>query len=198
MLTFDIKHQDRYSRGELLLRSFFGWLYIQIPHLFLLFFVGLWGAILRFISFFIVLFTGRYPESFFEFQVQLIRWQTRLNARIFNLADDYPPFGLDAKDEYIAVDVKYPERISRGLVLLRAFFGIIYVLIPHAFVLFFRLIWCQILVIIAWWVVLFTGEFPKSWHEFIVGTLRWQTRVNLYMWYMTDEYPPFTGKPLAQ
>jgi hypothetical protein len=196
MLTFDIKHQERYSRGELLLRTFFGWLYIAIPHVFLLFFMGLWGAILGFIAFWVILFTGRYPQSFFEYQVKLIRWNTRLNARLFNLADDYPPFGLEAKDEYVTVDVKYPERISRGLVLLRLFFGAIYVIIPHAFILFFRFIWTQILVFIAWWVVLFTGEFPTSWHEFIVGTLRWQTRVNLYMSYMTDEYPPFSGKPL--
>lgn len=196
MLTFDIKHQERYSRGELLLRAIFGWLYIQIPHFFLLFFVGLWGTLLRFISFFIILFTGRYPQSFFEFQVQLIHWQTRLNARLFNLADDYPSFGLDATDQYVNVEVKYPERISRGLVLLRFFFGPIYVIIPHAFILFFRMIWSLILMFLAFWVVLFTGEFPSTWHDFIVGTLRWQTRVNLYMWYMTDEYPPFSGKPL--
>lgn len=195
MLTFEIKHQDRYSRGELLLRTFFGWLYIVIPHMFLLFFMSLWGAILSFIAFWVVLFTGRYPQSFFEYQVKLIHWNTRLSARIFNLSDDYPPFGLDAKDEYVNVDVQYPERISRGLVLLRLFFGVIYVIIPHIFILFFRIIWTQILAFVAWWVVLFTGEFPKSWHEFIVGTLRWQTRVNLYMSYMTDVYPPFSGKP---
>lgn len=155
---------------------------------------GSMGAILSFIAFWVVLFTGRYPQSFFEYQLKLIHWNTRVSARLFNLADDYPPFGLDAKDDYVNVDVKYPERISRGLVLLRLFFGAIYVIIPHAFILFFRLIWTHILVFIAWWVVLFTGEFPQSWHEFIVGTLRWQTRVNLYLSYMTDEYPPFSGK----
>lgn len=195
MLTFDIKHQESYSRGELLLRTFFGWLYILIPHVFLLFFMSLWGAILGFIAFWVVLFTGRYPQSFFEYQVKLIRWNTRVQARVSNLADGYPAFGLDATDESVTVDVEYPERISRGLVLLRAFFGVIYVLIPHAFILFFRLIWTQILVIIGWIVVLFTGNFPASSHEFIVGTLRWQVRVNLYMSFMTDEYPPFSGRP---
>ena len=196
MLTFEIKHQDRYSRGELLLRTFFGLFYIAIPHFFLLIFVGLWGAILQIIAFFIVLFTEKYPENYFEYQVQLIRWQTRVNARLFNLSDGYPEFGLDGQDQEVQVDVLYPERISRGLVLLRFLFGVVYVIIPHGFVLFFRFIWCQILIIIAWWVVLFTGEFPKSWHEFIVGTLRWQTRVNLYMAFMTDDYPPFSGKPM--
>jgi len=49
---------------------------------------------------------------------------------------------------------------------------------------------------IAWWVVLFTGQYPKGWHEFNVGTLRWSTRINMYMAFMTDDYPPFTGKEL--
>jgi hypothetical protein len=195
MLTYDIKHQERYSRGELLLRSFFGFFYIIIPHAFLLFFFSFWGSILQFISFLVVLFTGEYPQSFFEYQVKLIRWNTRVNARYFNLADDYPSFGLDGEDNHVTVEVEYPERISRGLVLLRLFFGAFYVVIPHGFILIFRTIWAQILGFLAWWVVLFTGEFPKSWHEFIVGTLRWGVRVNLYMSYMTDEYPPFSGRP---
>ena len=66
-MKIDIKHQERYSRGELLLRSIFGAIYIAFPHLFLLIFVSLWGAILSFISWWIVLFTGEYPQSFFEF-----------------------------------------------------------------------------------------------------------------------------------
>jgi hypothetical protein len=49
-------------------------------------------------------------------------------------------------------------------------------------------------VFIAWWVVLFTGKYPETWHAFNVGTFRWITRVQLYMGFMTDEYPPFSGK----
>ncbi len=47
---------------------------------------------------------------------------------------------------------------------------------------------------LAWWVVLFTGDYPKAWHAFNVGLIRWQVRVNLYMTFMSDEYPPFSGK----
>ena len=62
-MKLEIKLQDRYSRGELLLRTIFGWLYILLPHTFVLFFVSIWGGILKFIAFFSVLFTGRYPQS---------------------------------------------------------------------------------------------------------------------------------------
>ena len=191
-MTFNIKHAESLSRGELLLRTFFGFLYILIPHGFVLIFMGLWGAILSFISFWIILFTGKYPQSFFEYQVGLIRWQTRLNARFYNLADGYPAFGIDAKDEAIQVDVPYPQSTSRGLTILRLLFGWLFVWLPHGFVLLFLGIGVNIAVFIGWWVILFTGRLPEGLHNFITGFMRWSTRVGLYMSYMTDTYPPFS------
>lgn len=111
-MKLTIKNQENYSRGELLLRSIFGPLYITLPHMFLLFFVGICGSILYFIAFLVVVFTGTYPKSFFEFQVQLMRWRLRLNARLLNLSDGYPAFGLSGTDdEYTQLEVPYPERI---------------------------------------------------------------------------------------
>ncbi len=191
-MTFDINHADRLSRGELLLRSFFGFFYIYLPHGFVLLFMSLWGAILSFISFWIILFTGRYPQSFFEYQVGLLRWQTRVRARQYNLTDGYPAFGIDSKDEAITIEVPYPENISRGMVLVRALFGFIFVLLPHGFVLFFLTIGVIISVFIGWWIILFTGKLPVGIHDFIVGYLRWGTRVSLYLGNMTDTYPPFS------
>lgn len=196
MLNLNVVHQESYSRGELLLRSFFGFFYIGIPHGFCLFFLSLWGGILNFISFWAILFTGSYPQSFFEYQVKLYRWNLRVSARLSNLVDGYPAFGLDAVDDKTSLDVPYPERQSRGLLLLKAFFGFFYCLFPHLFVLLFVQIWGSILSFIAWWAVLFTGQYPQSFHEFNVGLYRWSMRVNAYMNNMTDTYPPFTGKPV--
>lgn len=193
-MTFNIKHAESLSRGELLLRSFFGWLYIFIPHAFVLFFLGLWGAILGFISWWIILFTGRYPQSFFEYQVDLIRWRTRLSARQFNLADGYPAFGLSSVDPVIQVEVPYPQSLSRGMLLVKLFFGFFFVLIPHGIVLYLLAIAVLFVNFIGWWIILFTGKLPVDLHDFIVGFLRWSTRVNLYMGNMTDEYPPFSLK----
>jgi hypothetical protein len=191
-MTFNIQYAERQSRLELLLRSFFGFLYILIPHGFLLFFFGLWGAILSFISWFIILFTGRYPQSFFEFQVGLARWQTRLNARVFNLTDGYPAFGMTHADPAVQVDIPYPPSLSRGLLLAKLFFGWLFVLIPHGFVLFFLAIGVMIASFIGWWMILFTGSLPRGFHNFIVGYMRWSQRVNNYMGNLTDEYPPFS------
>jgi hypothetical protein len=192
--AFEIVHQERYSRGELLLRSFLGNLYMVIPHLFLLFFINIGSIILGFISWWAVLFTGKYPRSFFNYQVSVLKWTTRLQARMFNLSDGYPSFGMSAEDKNVILHVAYPENLSRGLLLLRLFFQFIYVLIPHGFCLFFRLIASAFVMFIAWWAVLFTGQYPKGMHEFVVGTLRWSTRVSLYLSFLTDKYPPFSGK----
>lgn len=192
-MTFTIKYAERLSRGELLLRTFFGFLYIGLPHLFCLLFVGLWGAILGFIAWWMILFTGRYPQSFFEFQVGLIRWQTRLNARLMNLADGYPAFGVNATDEATDVVIPYPESLSRGTLLLKSFFGFFYVLLPHGFILAFLTIGVYIALFLGWWIILFTGRLPQNIHDFITGYLRWSLRVNLYYPnFMTDTYPPFS------
>jgi len=196
-MKLKVTRQDSYSRGELLLRTFFGWLYIMLPHGFLMIFVGIWAGILQFLAFWVVLFTGKYPQSWFEFQVKFINWSMRLNATICNLVDGYPAFGPGGTSDKVSAEVEYPESISRGLLLLRFFFGIFYVVIPHGFCLIFRLWAHSIVSFIAWWVVLFTGEFPEKMRSFLTGTFRWMLRFNLYMIYMTDEYPPFSGKPEA-
>jgi uncharacterized membrane protein SpoIIM required for sporulation len=193
-MKYGVIHQESYSRGQLLLRTIFGWLYIGIPHGFLLFFVGIWGAILSFLAFWVILFTGRYPASWYEYQVKLMRWSARVNARLFNLNDAKTAFGLDGTSEALSLEVERPERISRGLTLLRLLLGWLYVLIPHGFCLFFRLIATGVLGFLAWWAVLFTGRYPERWHAFNVGTFRWSYRLGLYLMNMSDAYPAFSGK----
>lgn len=193
-MNLSIKYQDTYSRGELLLRTLFGYIYIVLPHLFLLMFFQIWAAILTFIAWWSILFTGRYPQSMFEFMVGMFRWNIRLNARIYNLSDGYPSFGTNGTDEFTSFEMEYPESLDRGHLLLKSFFGGIYCALPHAFVLLFRVLWGLILSFLAFWVVLFTGKYPQDWHEFNVGTIRWSTRVNLYLNFMTDDYPPFSSK----
>ena len=193
-MKFSIRHQENYSRGELLLRSFFGFLYIAIPHSIVLMFLGLGAAIISFIAFWAILFTGKYPKNMFDYMVKVSRWGMRVRARLMNLSDGYPAFGMDAEDSNVVFDVPYPETVSRGLTLVRMFFGFFYVLIPHGICLLFMMIGAQFCVLIAWFVVLFTGKYPKGMHDYVVGVLRWANRVGIYMNNMTDTYPPFSGK----
>jgi len=193
-MKLEIKHQEKYSRGELLLRTFFGGLYIGLPHFFILFFVSIWSGILKIVAFFAVLFTAKYPKYMFEFHAGVMRWGLRLMARLYNLSDGYPAFGIKGKDENTTFEVENPEKLSRLLLIVRLLFGWLYVGIPHYFVLFFRSIATGVLMFLAWWVVLFTGKYPASFHSFNTGTIRWSMRIGLYMGFMTDKYPPFSGK----
>ncbi|HEX2952881.1 MAG TPA: DUF4389 domain-containing protein [Bacillota bacterium] len=192
-VQYELAYPEKLSRGVLLLRTFFGWLYVGIPHYFCLFFVGIIAGICSFLAFWAVLFTGKYPASLFNFVKGSIDWQMRVGAYFNFLTDEYPAFGLEA-DYPAKLTVAYPEKLSRGQLLLRCFFGFLYVGIPHGFCLFFRMIAHAVVQAIAWWVVLFTGKMPQSMFSFMTGTYRWAAGLTAYLYFMTDEYPPFTGK----
>ena len=195
-MRFDIIRQEKYSRGQLLLRTFFGVFYIALPHMVVLAILGIWSQIIVLIAFFSILITGVYPRSMYEFQVKFLRWYMRVNARLLNLLDGYPKFGLNAEDPNVVLEVEYPEHLSVGDLLLKVFFGWLYVLIPHIIGLFIRLLVTEIVIVIAWFAVLFTGKYPEGLHRFVVGTLRWGLRLEMYQFLlMTDKYPPLHGRP---
>ena len=98
-------------------------------------------------------------------------------------------------EEYpVKFEVKYPEQSSRLL----ALFGIpwfllkMILLIPHLIILWILGIALMLIAWVALWVVLFTGKYPKSLFDFVVGVMRWQNRVNAWMLSLTDKYPPFS------
>jgi len=94
------------------------------------------------------------------------------------------------KAEYpITVGVTYPEKLSR----LSTFFRLLLV-IPQAIVLYIIQIIAGIFLFFAWWVILFTGNYPKGLFDFVAGYLRWNTRVSGYVLLLTDKYPPFSLK----
>ncbi len=115
----------------------------------------------------------------------------RVSASYYNLVDGYPAFGIDVKDDNIELDVKYPEKLSNGMVLVKALFGGLMVF-PHIFILLFQIIGVLFVNIIAWFAVLFTGKYPKNMHAFVVRVFKFSTRISVYLNYMTDEYPPLS------
>ena len=191
-MKLDIVHQSRYSRGELLLRSFFGFFYIAIPHAFCLYFLAIWAIILHIITFFIILFTQRYPKANFDYFLKFFRWQLRVNAKMLNLSDGYPAFGLNADDDKTSLDVPYNEHVPWTKALLIFLLGA-FILIPHLFCLVFLSIGAWFMIFFSWIVVLFTGKYPEGMHQYMVRFIRWNTRVNLYLYFMYPHYPPFNG-----
>jgi hypothetical protein len=185
------------------------WLLI-IPHLIVLAFLAIAFILLTIVAFFAILFTGRYPRGIFDFNVGVMRWAWRVWFYSYNAlgTDRYPPFTLaDVPDYPARLDVEYPDRLSRGLVLVKWWL----LAIPHYLIvgLFTSAAWAgvnasgdqtawtasggliSLLVLIAGVVLLFTGRYPQSLFDFVMGMNRWVARVVAYAFLMTDRYPPF-------
>ena len=94
----------------------------------------------------------------------------------------------------VTFSVDYPEKLSRGMVVLKLLLGWLYVGIPHGIVLLFYGIAVAVVQIIAFFAILFTGKFPKGMFDFVVRYVRWSNNVSAYLYFMRDEYPPFSGK----
>ncbi|HZD18798.1 MAG TPA: DUF4389 domain-containing protein [Actinomycetota bacterium] len=88
--TLSIDYPETLNRWLPLVKWF-----LAIPHYFVLLFLSIGGVVVAFISFFAVLFTGRYPEGLRGYLVGVARWGTRVGAYAGFLRDEYPPFSLD-------------------------------------------------------------------------------------------------------
>ena len=194
-VKFSVDYPERLSRGILLLKTFFGWVYLGIPHGIILLFYGIAASIVQFIAWWAILFTGVYPKSMFDFVIKCTRWGLRVNAYMCLFTDIYPPFNGDENEGFpLKFSIDYPESLSRGKLLLKAFFGWLYVLLPHGIILVFYAIAADFLLFISWWAILFTGKFPQGMFNFLIGFYRWYLRVFAYYpGYFTDVYPPFTS-----
>lgn len=195
-VTLSIRRQESYSRGELLLRAFFGIFYIGIPHSIGLMFASLLSTILQFMTFWVVLFTGKYPYNWFYAQLGILNWNLRLKATLLNMADGYPAFGLSGEHPNIQLDIPYREDVPRHEALVRGLLGGLLIL-PHAFILALRAYWVILLNILAWWVILLTGQFPEKCFTWCEEQLRWGARIHAFLLYMTEDYPPFSGRAMA-
>ncbi len=183
---------------------------LLIPHLIVLTVLWLAFAVVTFVAFFAILFTGRYPRSLFEFNAGVLRWTWRVNYYGYSAlgTDRYPPFSLGSEPTYPAtLEIDYPEHLSRGLVLIKWWllaipqYLVLGVIGGGLFVGFtFAAWWASsvpaggligLLVLFAAVAVLFTGSYPAGIFDLVVGLNRWVYRVVPYVSLMRDEYPPF-------
>ena len=104
------------------------WL-LAIPHFIILFFLWFALVVVTIAAWFAILFTGRYPRSLFNFSVGVVRWNWRVSFYAYGAlgTDQYPPFTLARTDYPADFDVDYPERLSRGLVLVKSWLRLVQV-----------------------------------------------------------------------
>src|SRR6187402_2751229 len=192
--------------------------FLAIPHYIVLFFLWIAFFVLTVVAFFAILFTARYPRGIFDFNLGVLRWTWRVAFYSYGAlgTDRYPPFSLSEEPDYPAtLDVAYPERLSRGLVLVKWWL----LAIPHYLSLGLlrgggsaaghagRWHWgwgngwgqswafstglIGLLVLFAGVALLFTTRYPRGLFDLVLGFDRWVARVVAYTGLMTDSYPPF-------
>jgi len=135
-----------------------------------------------------IIFCQCYPRWWFDWNVALARFCGRVTVYLALLRDEYPSTD---EEQAVHIDIKYPdvkEELSPVMPLFKWLLAL-----PHYIVLLFITIAAVVVVIIAWFVILFTGRYPRSLFDFEVGVLRWYVRVYAYAFLMTtDRYPLFS------
>ncbi len=135
-----------------------------------------------------LLFRGVYPSYVLQFNKAIVALSVRIAAYFLLLTDDYPSIEANEK-----VGVEFPEiqggrTLSRGMPLVKWFLAI-----PLYIVGVVYIVYAFILTIIAWFTIVFTGEYPEWCATGVMGTVSYWNRIYGYAFVLvTDEYPSFS------
>ena len=147
-------------------------------------------GVLFFPTLLMLLFRRKYPRWWFDWNLELSRFATRVAAYLGLLRDEYPSTD---EQQAVGLDLDYPDA-SRDL---NRFLPIVkwILAIPHYVVLAVLFVAATVVTVIAWFAIIFTGRYPRGMFDFVVGVYRWALRVEAYAFLLiTDRYPPFSLK----
>ncbi len=138
----------------------------------------------------VLLFRRKYPRWWFDFLLELTRFQYRIGAYFELLADKYPSTD---EEQSVHLELDYPdaEQLNRYLPMIKWL-----LLVPHYIVGAVLAVAGVVAVIIAWFAILLTGRYPRPLFNFVVGVGRYWLRNSAYGFLLiTDRYPPFSLRP---
>lgn len=186
--ALEVRTPERIARWRPLVQWF-----LAIPHLIIASVLGNVAGVLAFVSWFIILFTGKLPNGLAELQVMIVRYKLRANVYAGFLHDEYPPFEFPtsaAEPGGTRVDVNTrPALTDRN----RLTVGLRFLwVIPAALFAWVIMFAAGIIWFIGFFAVLFTGRWPDGLRDFVVKGLRVSLRLEVYALLLTDEYPPFS------
>lgn len=138
-----------------------------------------------------IVFRQKYPRWWFDWNLGLAKFSSRVCAYLLLLRDEYPSTD---EEQAVHLEVPYPN-VQTDLNPLYPLFKWL-LAIPHYIVLWFLWVLAILATIVVWFMVLFTGSHRRDMFDYVVGVLRWTNRVGAYAYLMaTDKYPPFSLEP---
>lgn len=149
------------------------------------------GGVLFLAPLVMIVFRQKYPRWWFDWNLALTRFSTRVGVYLALMDDRYPSTD---EQQSVRLDIDYPDvprDLNRFMPLVKWLLAI-----PHIVVLLVLALGAVGAVIIAWFAILFTGRYPRGLFDYVEGVIRWGTRVSGYAFLLvTDEYPPFSLRP---
>ena len=146
------------------------------------------GGVLFLATLLMILFRQKYPRWWFDWNVALVKFITRVGAYIGLLTDVYPSTD---EEQSVHIEIPYPDvlkDLNRWYPLVKWLLAV-----PHYIVLACLLVAAIVCVVVAWFAILFTGHYPRGLFDFVVGVSRWGLRVAAYAFLLTtDQYPLFS------
>lgn len=188
-MPYPVGFQAAYREQQSRLTTFFR-LLLAIPWMLVSIIWGLLAFIGVIVGWFAIVFTGRYPAFAYDWVAKYLRFYTRFNAWVWLLTDEFPPFDGDDHPEYpvrLAVPQQPLDPYTRWKTLLR-----IFLIIPVAILVWLFSILVELVGIVAWLVIVFTGKFPKGLWDVQKMGVAYMSLANAYHLLVTETYPPIT------
>ncbi len=166
---------------------------LAIPHLFVASALRTLRQVLTIISFFTVLFAEEIPRPIFDLIAMTYRYEWRAMSYALFLHEDYPPFdfapeaGDDGAEPHTSLALTYPGHLARWKPLYKWILAI-----PHYLAVAVLVVGAMLGIVAGFFAVLFTGEYPEGIRDFLVDVYRYALRVEAYIGFLTDRYPPFS------
>jgi hypothetical protein len=180
--TLDVPYSEHRNRVTVLVRMI-----LAIPHLIVFYVLNIVSQLLTFVHWFIQVFTGKRHPGIAGFVSKVVAYQTRVVAYMGLLFDEYPGFFDDQGKTPARVDIPYEEGpVNRLTVALRIIW-----MIPAAIIAALIGIAVEVVTIISWFAILFTGTQPRGMFDFVLKGHRFALQVNTYGTLLTDTYPKY-------